>query len=187
MFNKIHAEALKSKKVWIARSMELALITSQRESDLSAIEFKKSSTSTSWVESDVLCVCQIKSQLKTKIRIPLDLAINNFQLGRVLKSCRSNILTKWAIHQNIRHGAAKPGDRITAAGISRGFAEMRDQAGVGGDNPPSFHEIRSLSIRLQSEKNGDKFAQALAGHKNADMTALYRDVRGSEWGEVKAS
>ncbi len=187
MFNLIHAEALKSKKVWIARSMELALVTAQRESDISMIEFRKSTDSTSWVESDALCVCQIKSQGNTKLRIPLDVGVNGLTVGGVLKSCRSNVVSKWVMHQNIRHGAAKVGDRISASGLSRGFAEMRDQAGITGDNPPTFHEIRSLSIRLYSDSLGEKFAQAIAGHKNADMTAVYRDVRGSEWLEVKAS
>lgn len=28
-------------------------------------------------------------------------------------------------------------------------------------------------------------AQALLGHKNPDMTAIYRDVRGAEWIEVR--
>jgi hypothetical protein len=28
-------------------------------------------------------------------------------------------------------------------------------------------------------------AQALLGHKSPDMTALYRDVRGSEWIEIR--
>lgn len=49
--------------------------------------------------------------------------------------------------------------------------------------PPAFHEIRSLSARLYSEQGTD--AQALLGHKSPDMTAIYRDVRGAEWIEVR--
>ncbi len=37
--------------------------------------------------------------------------------------------------------------------------------------------------RLYAEQGID--AQALLGHKSPDMTALYRDVRGSEWIEIR--
>ncbi|CAA7620087.1 exported hypothetical protein [Magnetospirillum sp. SS-4] len=47
--------------------------------------------------------------------------------------------------------------------------------------PPTFHEIRSL---LYAEQGID--AQALLGHKSPDMTALCRDVRGSEWIEIRS-
>lgn len=52
-----------------------------------------------------------------------------------------------------------------------------------GKTPPSFHEIRSLAARLYNDQGID--AQALLGHKSADMTAVYRDTRGAEWTEVK--
>ena len=38
------------------------------------------------------------------------------------------------------------------------------------------------SLRLYHEQGIN--AQALAGHKSADMTAVYRDVRGDEWVKV---
>jgi hypothetical protein len=62
-------------------------------------------------------------------------------------------------------------------------------AGVKGEEgkmPPTFHEIRSLAIREYSKKYGKEFAQAIAGHKNSSMTDIYRDVRGSEWLQIKA-
>lgn len=33
--------------------------------------------------------------------------------------------------------------------------------------------------------DGPEFAQAIAGHKDASMTAVYREVRGAEWVQVK--
>ena len=188
-FTKIHEAALKMKAIWVARSMELALVTAQRESDIAALNVKKFKESTAWLESDALCVCQIKSQGKNKLRIPLDIGVNGWTVGGVLKSCRDNIVSQWVVHQNIRHGGASPGQRLTPGALSRGFAEARDLAGIEveeGQTPPTFHEIRSLSIRLYSEKYGEEFAQALAGHKDSKMTAIYRDVRGSEWVQVKA-
>ena len=40
-----------------------------------------------------------------------------------------------------------------------------------------------MAARLYAEQGID--AQALLGHKSPDMTALYRDVRGSEWIEIR--
>lgn len=72
--------------------------------------------------------------------------------------------------------------------ITGAFAEARDRTGITwpeGKTPPTFHEIRSLSARLYDEQGID--AQALLGHKSPDMTAVYRDVRGAEWIEVKTA
>jgi integrase len=72
--------------------------------------------------------------------------------------------------------------------ITRAFARARDLAGVKretGKTPPTFHEIRSLSIRWYTTAYGQDFAQAIAGHKDAKTTAIYRDVRGAEWVKVK--
>lgn len=63
-----------------------------------------------------------------------------------------------------------------------GFAEARDEAGPAC-TPSRFHEIRSLAARLYVEQGTD--AQARLGHKSPDMTAVYRNARGAEWGEVR--
>ena len=187
-FQKIYAVALKLPNKWIARSMELALVSAQRASDISAMEFKQLKSSTSWIEGNELYVMQIKSQLKTKVRIPLDFGINGWTIGGVIKSCQTSIITRWIIHHNRYHGGAKPGMRITAGALSRGFSEARELAGIIGasETPPTFHEIRSLSIRLYKDKFGAEFAQAIAGHKNAKISSLYADARGAEWVQIKA-
>jgi integrase len=151
------------------------------------MEFKHLNTSTSWVAGDELCVMQIKSQLKSKVLIPLDVGINGWTIRSVIKSCQSNIITRWIIHHGVHHGGAKPGMNVSLGSISRGFAEARDLAGVTGDSetPPTFHEIRSLSIRLYKKKYGGEFAQAIAGHKSAKTSDLYKDTRGAEWVHVK--
>jgi hypothetical protein len=187
-FDKIYAVAQKLPNKWIARSMQLALVSAQRASDISSMEFKQLKSSTSWIDGNELYVMQIKSQGKTKVRIPIDLGVNGWTIGSVIKSCQTNIITRWILHHNRHRGGAKPGMRITAGALSRGFAEARDLAGVTGDGetPPTFHEIRSLSIRLYKDKFGSAFAQAIAGHKNAKTSSLYADARGAEWLLVKA-
>jgi integrase len=65
---------------------------------------------------------------------------------------------------------------------------MRDAAEIAvedGRTMPTFHELRSLAARLYTEQYGAEFAQALLGHKSAEMTALYRDSRGRGWTEIR--
>lgn len=187
-YNKIHAAAMKIKDKWIVRAMELALVTAQRREDITAMEFRQTQTSTAWVEEDVLCVIQQKT--KNRLRIPLEVGVNGMSIASVIKSCRDNVISKWIIHHARNGCRSKPGDQVWIDTVSRRFADARDLAGVKGEEgktPPSFHEIRSLAIRLYSKKYGKEFAQAIAGHKDASMTELYQDVRGSEWVQVKAS
>jgi len=88
------------------------------------------------------------------------------------------------LHHSRNCGRAKSGDKIRDMTLAQAFAEARDAAGVTveGKTPPTFHELRSLSLRLYHDQGIN--AQALAGHKSADMTAVYRDVRGDEWVRV---
>lgn len=187
-FNLIHAAALTLKDQWIARSMELALVSAQRREDISSMEFRGTKGSTAWAEDDALCVIQGKTG--TKLRIPLDVVVNGLSVGGVIKSCRDHIVSRWLIHHQVRRTKSNPGDQVWINTISKGFARARDLAGVKGEDdkePPTFHEIRSLAIRLYANQYGAEFAQSIAGHKDASMTAVYRDVRGSEWVQVKAN
>lgn len=183
----IHAAALTLKDPWIARAMELAIVTAQRREDIAAMEFKSRKDATAWAEDVALCVIQQKTG--NKVRIPLDIGICGFTVGGVIKSCRDNIVSRWMIHHQRPRTLSKPGDQVWIDTITRRFADARDLAGVKGEEgkqPPSFHEIRSLSIRLYAEAFGAEVAQAIAGHKDAAMTAVYRDVRGDEWVQIKA-
>ena len=48
-----------------------------------------------------------------------------------------------------------------------------------GDNPPTFHEITSPSVRVWQAHGTD--VKGLAGHKTDAMSAPSQDARGSEW------
>lgn len=68
--------------------------------------------------------------------------------------------------------------------VGKEFAAARDRAAAKlnldlGENPPSFHEQRSLAARLHEEEGRDP--QRLLGHRTARMTDVYLDSRGSEW------
>ena len=121
------------------------------------------------------------------MRIPLSTGINGWTVGGIVKACRDNVMSRWLIHAQRAHGNSKHGNQVWVDTISKNFAKARDLAGVTGDagkQPPSFHEIRSLAIRLYTKQFDKDFAQAIAGHKDASMTAVYGDVRGSEWIQV---
>lgn len=80
---------------------------------------------------------------------------------------------------------SQTGTQLTTTTMARGFAKARELSGIQWEKePPSFHELRSLSARLYTEEKGTEFAQRLLGHKSAVMTAKYQDNRGSEWVKV---
>ncbi|WP_082012181.1 tyrosine-type recombinase/integrase [Burkholderia sp. A9] len=109
-------------------------------------------------------------------------------LEEVIRRCRDNVISQNMIHLVRTISVTKPGDTPSLAWISTKFAEYRDQAEISveaGRTPVTFHELRSLAARLYTEQYGAECAQALLGHKSAEMTALYRDSRGREWMEVK--
>lgn len=93
------------------------------------------------------------------------------------------------LHYTETRGGQRRSARVTAEKLTRAFADTRNSTpGLtweDGRTPASFHEIRSLAARLYTEQYDAKFAQALLGHKSAEMTSLYRDVRGAEWTELK--
>lgn len=183
-FQAIHAVAVKDHAPWLARAMELALVTGQRREEIASLGPRDVREGKLWV---------IPSKTKkhgVRLRVPLDLRLNavGWSLGEVISRCRDNVLSPFFIHHSAFAGRAKPGDRVRPQSVTEGFAEARDNSGRSwpkGGTPPTFHEIRSLAARLYDEQGID--AQILLGHKSPDTTALYRDGRGTEWTEVKCS
>lgn len=166
---------------WVQRSMELAMVTDQRRADLAKMGPRNVRDGKLWV---------IQGKTGAKVCIPLELKLEAIGLtvGQVIERCRDSVISPCFLH-HIRHvGRAKPGDAIRGHTLSAFFADARDLTGIQwpeGKTPPSFHELRSLSARLYAEQGID--AQAILGHKSADMTAVYRDTRGAEWIEVKTA
>jgi len=64
---------------------------------------------------------------------------------------------------------------VTATRIYSGQVGIK---AVDGRTRPSFHEIRGFSERSYKEEFGADFAQAILGHKSAQMSAGYDGVRG---------
>lgn len=169
---------------WFSNAMLLALVTGQRREDIKQMQFNQVKDGFLWIEQS-----KGREGNKSKVRIPLDLRLDaiGMTVEDVIKRCRDKVLSKYMIHQVGRQRASVPGNPLSTAALSWAFQRMRDLAKLkttAGKTPPSFHEIRSLTARLYTDQYSAELAQALLGHKTANMTALYRDSRGREWTEV---
>lgn len=173
----IHAEAAHP---WLARAMELAIITGQRREDIAGLKFTD-------YRDGFLHVIQGKTGSKVRISGTLRLDAVGMSLDEVIKRCRDNVVSPYLIHHHKAAGRAKAGQPVVLDTLSKEFANARDRAVAAkvikaGDKPPTFHEQRSLAARLYHAEGKDP--QALLGHRHAAMTEIYRDSRGSEWVSV---
>lgn len=188
-FQVIYAKALEdTHSPWIARSMELAIVTGQRREDLGTALFHYRPNARCYVKDRMLWVHQQKSG--NRVRIPLELRLNvlGLSVDDIIRRCRDQVVSHYLLHNLRNHGRAKAGSAVYLDSLSRGFARIRDLTDLRwpeGLLPPSLHEIRSLSARLYTSQGVN--AQQLLGHKNAAMTEVYQDVRGAEWIDVKVA
>lgn len=163
---------------WLPRAMELAVVSLQRIEEVSAMTFRAAA-------DERLSVVQRKTG--ARLRIPLSIRLNSlsWSLADIIARCRDLTLSPYLVHHVEHQGKAKPGMKVHPQTISRAFTAARKLAGIAiekGKTPPTFHELRSLGIRLYEAEGYDP--QNLAGHKDAATTALYKDARGRDWIEV---
>lgn len=179
-------KAAKDEEPYIARSLELAVITGQRREDLSKMKFAD-------VKDGFLHVIQTKGRGKVKLRIPLSLRLD--ALGKsvedVIRECRDAVVSKSVLHHSRPYGERrKAGAVVSPQTLTVSFSDLRDAAELtweDGKTPATFHELRSLSARLYTEQYGPEVAQKILGHSTASMTDVYRDVRGAEWVEIRVA
>lgn len=174
---------------WVQNSMMLALVSAQRREDIGAATFRYTKgQSNMWLEGDWLLVEQGKGG--NKLRIPLGLTLDcaGQSLREVIARCRDNVMSKHMIHHTRTFPNCRAGSPVRLDMISARFKDARELTDLiwGEQTPPTFHELRSLSQRLYKAQ-GNVDTQALLGHKNASMTAVYNDARGSEFKEVKVT
>jgi integrase len=169
---------------WLQRAMDLALVTAQRRDDVAEMKWAD------WKDGH-LHIVQGKGRGAVKLRQDgrIRLAKVGLSIAEAIQNCRDLIVSPYIVHHAQHRGRAKPGQRLSANGLSNAFQMARDEAGITaseeGRTPPSFHEIRSLAERLYKEEFGAAFAQAMLGHKNASMTEKYDDLRGG-WLSIAA-
>lgn len=164
----------------LVNAMNIALLTAQRREDVLSALFEDCRDGFMWV---------IQSKTRTKIRISTALRLDaiDLSLKEAIEQCRGRFKSKLLVHHMKTINGAVAGEKIPLNYISKYFCRARAESGIKwqeGKTPPSFHEIRSLSERLYHTQYGPEFTQRLLGHKNPQMTALYHDLRGSEWIDV---
>jgi integrase len=169
-------------KAHLADAMDLALVTGQRIGDICAVQFSE-------VKDGFIHFDQEKMQGATKLKLDVNIRLSavDLSIADVIKKCRNSFVSAFLIHQTKTRGGARIGDGVSADRLGETFAELRDELGIvpsEGKTPTTFHEIRSLSERLYRKEYGAEFAQAMLGHKSANTTAVYDDLRGA-WTEVK--
>lgn len=172
-------------KSWLVNAMNLALATEQAREEMASAKFTD-------VRDGFWYFERLKTKAKIRISLSIQLKAVGLALEDVVKQCRDDVVSVYMIHLrpvDLRRGdrRSKAGRKVELSTISKAFSVARDEPGVtasSGKTPPTFHEIRSLAARLYHEEYGGDFAQKLLGHKSPEMTALYRDVRGSEWIDV---
>jgi integrase len=180
---KLYIAATAGEDPWIRNIAMLALLTGQRREDLVGIKFRD-------VRDGYLHIVQTKTGTRLKLDSSLHLDAVGLSIADVISQCRDNVVSQYLIHHTRHRGGKRvPGIRVHKDTVSRKFKYCREKGGIEpetGKAPTTFHEIRSLAARLLAEQEGKEFAQALLGHKDARMTAVYRDSRGAEWNEVKS-
>ncbi len=114
-------------------------------------------------------------------------------LKMALKRCEDGINSPYLIHR--LPDRSSPSEKkshhtqVLPKYLSDRFAAARDKTGLFETMPelerPTFHEIRSLGIKLYENNGYD--AQKLAGHTERKMTELYKEGHGIEWTKADAN
>lgn len=172
VFAKIR-DAANQLPVWFPLAMDLALVTAQRREDVAAMRFSE-------IRDNRLHVIQQKTGAMLSIPLSLTLPSIGLRLGTVVDRCRlvsrSDFLISSGKRKNSQDGSIHPD------GLTKKFVAARNLTGLKfSENPPTFHEIRSLSGRLYEAEYGKEFAQKLFGHKSEKMTEMYLDKRQKEY------
>lgn len=168
---------------WLRNAMDLSLLTLLRREDVVSAKFAD-------VRDEALWIVPSKTEESSGVRLRIAMKP---ALEALLARCRDAVVSPYLIHR--LPGRARPSDKrakdrdhhtqVLPEQLSRAFAEVRDAAGEGGDNPPTFHEIRSLGGAML-RKQGWTLAevQALMGHASETMTKVYLDGHQQPWCEV---
>ncbi|WP_411752070.1 tyrosine-type recombinase/integrase [Serratia sp. (in: enterobacteria)] len=149
-----------------------SFVTGQRREDVVLLHFAD-------IIDGRLHVEQGKTGMRIAIPLNLNLKTVNLCLGEVIERCRASHSSDYIINTTRR---SKNGDKsLHPDALTKAFVKARNATMLElGDNPPKFHEIRSLASRLFSIEKGEEFARLL-GHKSAVMTKKYLDLRGKEY------
>ncbi|HGM6897040.1 phage integrase Arm DNA-binding domain-containing protein [Serratia marcescens] len=158
---------------WFGLAMDLALVTGQRRDDLAQMRFDH-------VVDGRLQVEQRKTGALISLPLDLELKCVGLHLGGVIDRCRLASTTEFMLSAGVRKNS--PDGSLHPDGLTKKFVAARKASGLKfEENPPTFHEIRSLAGRLYEKERGRDFAQKLLGHTSEMMTLKYLNTRGKEF------
>lgn len=180
-----------TKRLWLKNALALALVSGQRREDIATFETSEWRDGGWYLE-------QGKGHPDKggagrggrKVFIPgaLRLDVFGMSLEDVYRQCRATrVFSRFVIHHTEHHGDhCKRGDQVHIDSLSTRFHDEIEALQIDweGKEPPSFHEIRSLSERLYAAQGGIDTTDLL-GHKDKETTKTYHDDRNSEWLRVK--
>ena len=167
--------------IWDA--VDLSLLTLLRREDVVSARFAD-------IRDGALWVVPSKTEGSTNVRLQIDTAGS---LADLLARCRDAVVSPYLIHRlpekarpsNMRAKDREHHTQVLPEQLSRAFATARDAAGINADNPPTFHEIRSLGGALLKEAGWmNEQIQALMGHSNVAMTEHYLGGHEAPWQAV---
>lgn len=179
-YNRIWAKA----PTWVRNAMDLSLLTLLRREDVVTAKFADWRDGCLWVVPG-------KTETTTGVRLQIRLGESGEEL---IARARDDVASPYIVHKlpermKPKQQRAEGRDhhtQVMADQLTRAFAEARDAADVGGDNPPTFHEIRSLGGALLRQQRGwtEEQVQALMAHSDVDMTRGYLEGHEQPWTEV---
>lgn len=168
---------------WVQIAMDLSLLTLLRREDVVSLRFSDARAGSLWV---------VPSKTEGSSGVRLQIAIGP-ELEAVLARARDAVVSPFVVHRLPEK--ARPSDKRAKARthhtqvlpeqLSRAFADARDAAKITGENPPTFHEIRSLGGALLQESGWTlQQVQALMGHSSETMTKVYLEGHDVPWQAV---
>jgi enterobacteria phage integrase len=165
---------------WARNAYALLLVSAQRREDACGAKFTAFKNGGWWLKQ-----ASEKSDEPHRIFIPLTLRLEAFgmSLQDVVSQCRrTDVASPYLVHHCRSNGKTKRGAPVWRDTLSKQFSKTLATLGLdfGDKEPPTLHEIRSLSERLYADQGGVA-TQHLLGHNEPETTAVYHDSRGSEW------
>lgn len=132
-----------------------------------------------------------RSEGSTGVRMKITV---NAELGALLAKARDDVASPYVVHRlpekarpsNKRAKVRVHHTQVLPEQLTRAFQDVREAAGISGENQVSFHEIRSLGGALLHNQQGrsKKDVQNLVTHSSAAMTDVYLDGHDVPWTEL---
>lgn len=168
---------------WLRNAMDLSLLTLLRREDVASMRFSDVRDGSLWV---------VPQKTEDSTRVKLQIAVTE-PLAALLARCRDAVVSPYVIHRlpekaRPSHMRAKDRDHHTQVlpeQLTREFAKVRDAVGITGDNPPTFHEVRSLGGALLVDAGWTlEQVQVLMGHADKGTTEHYMEGHEAPWQTV---